>query len=42
MAGCPIPKNDFKITVRKLNIHIRNHIFVRAIIEKLANYLYKI
>ena len=40
MAGCPISKNDCKITVRKLNIHIRNHIFVRAIIEK-ANYLYK-
>jgi len=46
MAGCSISKNDFldifKIIVRKLNIHIRNHIFVRAIIEKLANYLYKI
>ena len=35
MAGCPIPKNNGKITVRKLNIYIRNHIFVRAIIEKL-------
>ena len=33
MAGCPIPKNDCKITVRKynLNIHIRNHIFVGII-----------
>jgi len=41
MAGCPIPKNDFKITIRKLNIHICNHTFVRAIIKKLANYLYK-
>ena len=27
-------KMILKITVRKLNIHIRNHIFVRAIIEK--------
>ena len=34
MAGCPIPKNDCKITIKKLNIHIRNHIFVRTI-EKL-------
>jgi len=35
MAG-PIPKNDFKIIkITKLNIYIRNHIFVRAIIEKL-------
>jgi len=35
MAG-PIPKNDFKIIkIRKLYIYIRNHIFVRAIIEKL-------
>ena len=24
----PIPKNDFKITVKKLNIYIRNHIFL--------------
>ena len=39
MAECSI-FNDFKITVRKLNIC--NHIFVRAIIEKLlTNYLYK-
>jgi len=22
MAGCPIPKNDLKITVRKLNIFV--------------------
>jgi len=35
MAGCPIPKNDCKITVRKLNIHIHNHIFIREMIEKL-------
>jgi len=42
MAGCPKPKNNFKTTVKKLNIHIHNHIFVRTIIEKLANYLYKI
>jgi len=30
-----ISKNNFKITIRKLNIHIRNHICVRAFIEKL-------
>ena len=35
MAGCPIPKNNCKITVRKLNIYIHNRIFVRTIIEKL-------
>ena len=34
MAGCPKPKNNFKTTVKKLNIRIRNYIFVRAIIKK--------
>ena len=30
MAGCLhlTPKNDFKITVKNLNIYIRNHIFL--------------
>jgi len=28
MAGYPIPKNNCKITVTKLNIYIRNHILL--------------